>query len=95
VPNLSRATPGIKGDDIENSQFGIALAAGDFGKTGPADLQSAPGMCRSERESADVAHVIYGSSTGLTAAGDQPWNRDTPDILGEAGTTSGPPCVSP
>ncbi|MGD8517432.1 MAG: FG-GAP repeat protein, partial [Anaerolineae bacterium] len=64
----------------------LALAAGagspgagaaDFDRDGYADL--AVGVPRENVgavESAGVVHALYGSSTGLTATGDQLWDQD-------------------
>jgi hypothetical protein len=87
-------SPGIKGDWSIYGGFGHAVAAGNFGKSGRADLTiGSPGYIAADWEEeparAGLLHVVYGSATGLTSAGDQLWNRDTPDILGEAANTDG------
>jgi hypothetical protein len=70
---------GIDGAIETGDNFGAALAAGDFDGDGYTDL--AVGV---PFEDYDATHtdsggvnVIYGSSTGLTGAGDQYWDQET------------------
>jgi hypothetical protein len=68
--------------------FGGALAAGDFNGDGFADLAvAAPGAIVGTSEPSGAVNVIYGSPTGLTAAGSQYWSKETPGIKGA------PPCM--
>jgi hypothetical protein len=54
--------------------FGAALASGDFDRDGFADLAvGAPGEVLSGADSAGAVNVIYGSSLGLAAPGNQLW----------------------
>lgn len=65
---------GIPGDDDE---FGHALAAGDFDDDGFADLAiGAPFRAVAGFEIAGQVHVLYGSASGLSAAGDQLFEED-------------------
>jgi hypothetical protein len=71
--------PGMDGSDESEDFFGAALAAGDFDGDGLADLVvGVPG----ENDGGGF-QVIYGSSTGLTALGNQLWTQDdsgVPDV---------------
>jgi FG-GAP repeat protein len=57
------------------------LAAGDFGHSRHTDL--ALGSPMSGR-GAGAVHVLYGSSSGITAKGSQLWTQDTPGVAGRA-----------
>ena len=77
----SQDSPGIGGTAEANDDFGLTMAAGNFNGDGAADLAiGAPG----ENSFAGVVHVLYGSGTGLTAAGSQVWSQDSPGIGGTA-----------
>jgi disulfide bond formation protein DsbB len=77
----SQDSPGIAGAAEPGDIFGFGLGAGDFNGDGTADLAvGAPG----ENDFAGVVHVLYGSGTGLTAAGSQLWSQDSPGIAGGA-----------
>ncbi|PRP93162.1 FG-GAP repeat protein [Enhygromyxa salina] len=63
--------------------FGAGLAVGDFDGDGYDDLAvSAPGEARSGSAGAGSLHILYGSSVGLTASGDQIMDLDTPGLGG-------------
>jgi len=93
--SFSQNSSSIEGDSEEDDHFGSTLAAADFGKTLQADL--AIGVPIESYENApnpfgDVSfigavNVIYGSSTGLTAAGDQFWWQRS-DTLHDSGETN-------
>jgi disulfide bond formation protein DsbB len=69
-------SPGVTDEAEEFDHFGSALAARDFNEDGFADL--AVGV---PFESAGGAvNVLYGSTTGLSAAGDQLWHQDSPGV---------------
>jgi hypothetical protein len=65
-----------------DERFGYALVTGDFNSDGYADLAVGVPGDRLTAGGAGVgsAHVIYGSATGLTDAGDQLWHQDSPGI---------------
>jgi FG-GAP repeat len=70
-------SPGIAGDTEPGDEFGSALTAGDFNGDTQADLAiGAPG----ENDFAGLVHVLYGSPTGLTAAGSQLWWQNSAGI---------------
>jgi FG-GAP repeat len=67
--------------------FGLAVGSANFGKSTQADL--AVGVADENVEAisnAGAVNVLYGSSDGLTAAGDQFWNQDATGILDSAET---------
>jgi hypothetical protein len=74
---------GITDSVTEGDQFGNALAAANFGKTAQADLAIAvPGeTIGSGRDGAGAVHVLYGTSTGLSASGSQFWTQNSAGIL--------------
>jgi disulfide bond formation protein DsbB len=73
---------GIVGDGAEEGdQFGWALAAANLGKSSQADL--AIGVAKEDvgaASDAGAVNVLYGSSTGLTASGDQFWHQNSSGI---------------
>jgi disulfide bond formation protein DsbB len=79
--------------DIEDvaeagDEFGSALASANFGKGRRADLAiGAPGEDVGTPADAGAVNVLYGSASGLTAAGDQFWHQDSPGVqdLAETG----------
>jgi hypothetical protein len=76
---------GIKGTAEELDLFGYSLAAGNFGKSGKADL--AVGAILQDVGSAPLAgsvSVLYGSSSGLTAKGNQVWTQNSAGIQDKA-----------
>jgi len=77
----SQATPGVAGSPEWEDSFGIALAVGNFGHGAQDDL--AIGV-RFENNREGAVHVLYGSSSGLTAAGSQMWTEKSPGVRGKA-----------
>jgi hypothetical protein len=78
-------------------QFGNALAAGDFDNDGFADLAiGAPGEGAGFQGGAGAVHILYGSSNGLDAEGNQVWSQDSPRIrdIAEAGDRFGASVIS-
>jgi FG-GAP repeat len=73
---------GIANTAEQNDSFGIALAAADFGKSTQADLAVGVAFeAIGTALNAGAVTVIYGSSTGLTASGDQFWHQNSSGIL--------------
>lgn len=65
------------------TSFGESLVAGDFNHDGYADLCiGIPNHTVSGYEQAGEVDCLYGSPSGLQAAGAQAWNRATPGIGG-------------
>lgn len=74
-------TPGVQGDIGALHLFGVSNAWGDFDGDGFDDL--AIGAIGEDVNGIDFAggvHVLYGSSHGLTAAGDQFWHQDVSGV---------------
>jgi hypothetical protein len=65
--------------------FGAALAIGDFDGDGYDDLAvGVPGQDVGQNGDAGVVNVIYGSASGLTAAGNQLWRQGADGITDSA-----------
>jgi disulfide bond formation protein DsbB len=75
--------PGIADTAGEDDQFGYSLAAANFGRTTQADLAVGVGQGDAGAFNAGQVSVIYGSSTGLTASGDQLWHQDVSGVVGD------------
>ena len=68
----------------------IAADPSDFNGDGYVDLAiGVPGEDLGGRVEAGAVNVLYGSATGLTAAGDQLWTQDTPGVKGSVGGGTG------
>ena len=73
VLGTSEGGPGAAAGDA----FGTALASADFDRDGHADLAIGVPLDRVGTTSfAGAVNVLYGSSSGLTATGDQIWSQD-------------------
>jgi hypothetical protein len=78
---------GIAGRAEREDAFGHSLAAGNFDGRSTADLAIGnPYEDVGRKEDAGAVNVIYGSSRGLTATGNQIWTQDSPRIRGTAKT---------
>jgi hypothetical protein len=81
-------SPDILGTSEVGDRFGFSLAAGDFNGDGFSDL--AIGASEETPEGQDqilrsgAVHVLYGTSTGLSSAGNQSWTQDSPGIADNA-----------
>jgi len=74
---------GVEGTTEAGDLFGITMAAGDFDDNGYTDLAIAsPFETLGGIDSAGGVNVLYGSSGGLTATGDQFWHQDSTGVLG-------------
>lgn len=79
--------------DVEDSnesgdKFGSSLASADFDNDGTDDLAvGVPFEDVNSRSDAGAANVLYGSETGLSAAGDQVWHQDA-GIVADAAESS-------
>jgi hypothetical protein len=66
-------------------QFGAALATGDFNRDGFADLAiGSPGEDLGAVADAGLVQILYGSPSGLSAAGSQAYNQDSTGIADTA-----------
>ena len=77
--------PGVADAAEQGDAFGSALAAANFGNGSQADL--AVGVTLENlggAMDAGAVNVLYGSSTGLTASGDQFWHQNTPGVADAA-----------
>jgi hypothetical protein len=78
-------SPGVPGSGERGDGFGSALAAGDFGRSGHAELAiGASGEGIGRRSSAGTVTVLYGGSSGPSSIGVQSWSQDSPGVLGAA-----------
>ena len=81
--------PGVQGVAEAADHFGAALAWGDFDGDGYDDLAiGAPGEDVDEFFDAGIVHVLFGSTNGLTASGDQLLRLDDPGMAGDPGYSS-------
>src|SRR3954470_21348475 len=82
----SAASPGIKGLAQTGDGFGGGLATGDFDADGFDDLavgtesEAVAGV-----NEAGTVRIIYGSASGLTAAGNQRFTQNSPGVPGQVG----------
>lgn len=76
---------GILGEPGDYDELGTDLKGGDFNGDGFGDLaMGARGDTVGRRAAAGAVNVLYGSSVGLTAEGNQLWSQNSPEILGDA-----------
>lgn len=81
----TRDTTGVLGTGACDDLFGASLAIADFNDDGYDDLAiAAPGANDARPVASGSVHVLYGSTTGLTEAGDQLWTMDTSGVDGTA-----------
>jgi hypothetical protein len=72
---------GIKGVSEDTDLFGIAVAGANFGKSAQADLAiGVPLQDAGSTGAAGAVNVIYGGPGGLSAAGNQLWTQNSPNI---------------
>ncbi len=77
----SQDTADVEGVAEENDFFGIALAAGDFDHDGRDDLAvGAPYEDHTAIDDSGSVNILYGTSSGLSATGDQIWDQETDAI---------------
>ena len=71
----------VEGGAESSDLFGSALAAGNLGKSGQADLAiGVRGEAINDTGAAGVVNVIYGTSLGLSVSGDELWHQDVTGI---------------
>jgi hypothetical protein len=68
-------TPGVQGRTtrIDGDGFGDSLTAADFGGSGHDDLAAGDSLYEVDENHYGAVGVLYGTSRGLTASGDQLW----------------------
>jgi glucose/arabinose dehydrogenase len=72
----------IRNKAESDDRFGETLAAGDFNRDGYADLAiGVPGESFGALAEAGAVNVLYGSSSGLRAAGNQFWRQGKTGVL--------------
>jgi disulfide bond formation protein DsbB len=75
----------ILGEAETGDWFGKTLAAGDFNGDGRDDLAiGAPEKTINTSSNAGTVNILYGSSNGLSAVGNQLWHQDSDNIAGGA-----------
>jgi len=80
-----RGTKGVRGKPQASGLFSRSLASGDFDGDGFEDLAiGSPGDTIGGLTFAGSVNVLYGSNSGLTAAGDDRWHRNVAGIKGSA-----------
>jgi hypothetical protein len=80
---FSQDTTAVEGVAEEDDAFGESLAVGDLNCDGYADLVvGVPNEALGSAAAAGAVNVLYGSSGGLSASGDQAWSQDSSGILG-------------
>ncbi len=84
-------TPGVDGVIDGSDEFGKSVAIGDFNNDGEEDLAMGVGDDVVNGVEAGAVNVLYGTSFGLDAAGDQLWSQAGIDVVGveEAGDQFG------
>jgi hypothetical protein len=85
-------SPDIRNTNEADDAFGSALSMGDFNGDGFTDLAiGIPGEDVGSVSNAGAVIVLYGSTHGLTAAGNQFWSQNSTDVedTAEAGDAFG------
>jgi hypothetical protein len=68
-----------------DDRFGAAMASADFDADGISDLAvAAPGDGVGSVAGAGLVNVLYATTAGLSATGDQMWHQDSAGVLGVA-----------
>jgi FG-GAP repeat protein len=76
---------GVESSAEAGDNFGAGLAAGDFNRDGFVDLATGvPHEGVEDKTNIGAVSVLFGSSSGLTATGDQFWTQDSSGILDTA-----------
>jgi len=84
---FGQTSPGIEGDPEAGDRFGSALTAGDIDGDGFDDLAiGVPDESIGGVSKVGATNVIYGTSSGLNATGDQLWHQGLDDVLDDSET---------
>jgi hypothetical protein len=82
---FNQDTPGVPGVATDVEQFGAAVSVGQFGRGGSADVAvGIPFDILQGKGFVGGVNVFYGTTAGLSAAGSQLWNQDSPGIASTA-----------
>jgi nucleoside phosphorylase len=78
----SQDSAGVADSVESDDRFGLSLAAANFGNSTHADLAIGVPFEQSVGTIADAGaiHVLYGSSTGITATGSQFWHQNSTNV---------------
>jgi hypothetical protein len=79
----SQSSAGVKGKAAPDERFGHTLAGGRFAGRNTTDLAIGSLSDRGAGEFTGSVNVLYSSPKGLTARGDQLWNRKTKGLAGK------------
>ena len=80
---IHQNSSGVNGSSESGDRFGSSLAAGDFDGDGYEDLVvGVPGESIEAIRYAGMVNVLYGTSSGPQASGNQTWHQDSPNIPG-------------
>jgi hypothetical protein len=83
--HFSQQTRGIPGPGVEDNQFGLDLATGDFGRSRHTDLAVfIPGQASADGRHFGALLVLYGSSQGLRTHRRLYWDAGTPMLAAQA-----------
>lgn len=86
----TRNSAGVEGFYIASDQFGESVAVADFDGDGYDDIAvGVPGHDQGGVTNAGGVNVLYGTSTGLSSAGDQLWTEASSGMQGTAETDDG------
>jgi hypothetical protein len=81
---FAQSAPEIPGEADDGENFGVALAAGNLGRTAQADLAIGVGRDSVGGTLAGSVNVLYGSTDGILVTGSQRWSQDSPGIVERA-----------
>jgi hypothetical protein len=81
----TQATSGVPGTAEKYDTFGASLSAANYGRSGAEDLAvGVPGEDAGSAADAGMVNVLYGRSSGLSAASAQGWSQSSTGVLGTA-----------
>ncbi len=81
----SQNSPGVKGSSEASDRFGASVVSADFDGDGRYELAiGAPGEMVAGVAEGGKVNLLYGTSAGLSATGDQVWSEASPGVPGSA-----------